>query len=237
LVHVKEVVMADKRFRVIYLFFFLVAVFMAGCSESGAPRLIAAFPLGDQQTFPQPQPPPAPPTYPQPQAFVYYTRLGIEAWHPGRAADRAIELAAGYGGYLVSSHAWRQAGEEHLSLVLAVPVYNFDALYSDIQGLGKVVSAQVWGEWVAYDSGGVPHYSQVTLEIAPRGLNLPAIFPDGWNPGRTFSSALRVSVAIFRTLLDAFIWLVVVAAPFILIFLVVRFVVKKLSRQRPDRFM
>jgi hypothetical protein len=189
LVHVKEVVMAAKRFRVIYLFFFLVAVFMAGCSESGAPRLIAAFPLGDQQTFPQPQ------------------------------------------------HAWRQAGEEHLSLVLAVPVYNFDALYSDIQGLGKVVSAQVWGEWVAYDSGGVPHYSQVTLEIAPRGLNLPAIFPDGWNPGRTFSSALRVSVAIFRTLLDAFIWLVVVAAPFILIFLVVRFVVKKLSRQRPDRFM
>jgi hypothetical protein len=211
--------------------FLLAAIMLAGCSASGDPRLIAAFPLAERGSVPQPPPPPVPPAYPQPQAFIYNAHLGIEAWRPSRAVDRAVELAARYSGYLVSSHTWSQEGEERVSLALAVPVYNFDALYADLQGLGVVVSQQVWGEWRAYAPGGGANYSQITLEIAPRRLSLPAVLPDGWSPGRTFASALRISASVFRFLVDAAIWLLVVVAPFALLFLGLRLVIRKLRQE------
>jgi hypothetical protein len=223
-VNKSEVMMSDKRYLVMSLFLLL----LAGCSAISTPRLIAAYPSGVKQ----PPQPPSPSTYPQPtQAFVYHARLEIEAWRPSHAADKAVDLAARYGGYLVSSNAWRTGGKERVSLALAVPLYNFDALYTDLQGLGKVVGEQVWGEWQSdsrYPPGGVPGYSQITLEIASRGMDLRLIFPDGWNPGRTFASAMRVSAAIYRTLLDASIWLLVLIAPLVLIVLGVRFVIQKI---------
>lgn len=208
---------------------FLASLLLAGCSASSAPRLIAAFPLGERGSVPQPPPPPVPPAYPQPpQTFVYHARLALEAWRPSRAASRAEALAHEYGGYLVSSNANYSGGAEHLSVVLAVPVYKLHSLFGDLHDLGIVVGEQVWGEWRTYGPGGGANYSQITLEIAPRRLSLPAILPGGWSPGRTFSSALRISGAIFRFLVNAAIWLLVVVAPFALLFLGLRFVIKRL---------
>ncbi len=208
---------------------FLVSLLLAGCSASSAPRLIAAFPLSDRQSFPEPPPPPVPPNYPQPpQTFVYQARLALEAWNPERAASRAEALAHEYGGYLVSSNANYTGAAEHLTVLLAVPVYNFHSLYGDLHDLGKVVGEQAWGEWRTYAPGDGPSYSQITLDIAPRRFGLPAVLPDGWSPGRTFNSALRISGAIFRFLVDAAIWLLVVVAPFALLFLGLRFVIKRL---------
>ncbi|MGW8250342.1 MAG: hypothetical protein ACWGO1_06845, partial [Anaerolineales bacterium] len=59
-------------------------------------------------------------------------------------------------------------------------------------------------------------------------LDLRAIFPEGWNPAHTFSSALRFSVVVFRTLLDTAIWLLVLVAPIALLVLGVRYVIKRI---------
>ncbi len=207
----------------------LVSLLLAGCSASGEPRLIAAFPSGDRASIPEPPPPPVPPGFPQPpQTLIYHARMSLEVWRPSRAASRAQALAYEYGGYLVSSNAFDTGGAEHLSVVLAVPVYNFHSLFDDLHDLGIVMGEQVWGEWRVYGPGGGANYSQITLEIAPRRLSLPAVLPDGWSPGRTFTSALRISAAIFRFLVDAAIWMLVVVAPFALLFLGLRFVIKRL---------
>ncbi len=210
----------------------LAAFLLAGCSASSEPRLIAAFPLGEWEPHPQPPQPPVPPAHPQPpQAFVYHARLVLETWRPSRTASRAEALAHQYGGYLVSTNAFYTDGSEHLSVVLVVPVYNFHLLYGDLHDLGIVVGEQVWGEWREYGPGGAANYSQITLDLAPRriGISLPAIFPEGWSPLRTFTSALRISGTIFRFVVDAAIWLLVIVAPFVLIVLGLRLVIRRLG--------
>lgn len=209
--------MTANRSLFAVLFILLAASLLAGCSASGRPRLIAAFPLGE------PQKPPTLPIYPEPPTqFVYNAHLEIEVWNPSRAASKAEELAYKHGGYMVSSHTRFQDRQEHPVLVLAVPVYSFQALFSDLQGLGKVVDERVWGQWQSYGPGGAPNYSQITVELSGQRFTLPSISLGGWNPGRTFASALRVSAAIFAFMVDSMIWLLVVAAPFALLALGLR---------------
>lgn len=221
--------------RALLPFFILLmlASLLSGCSASGEPRLIAAFPSGDRESYLEPPPPPIPPVYPQPpQTFIYNARLSLEAWFPSRAASRAESLVYGYGGYLVSSGTFYLDNVQHTTLVLEVPVYSFHSLYGDLHDLGLVVGEQILGEWREYTPGGAANYSQITLDITPRriGISLPAILPDGWSPLSTLTSALRLSRAIFRTLVDAAIWLLVVLAPFALLFLGLRFVMKRLGK-------
>jgi hypothetical protein len=58
--------------------------------------------------------------------------------------------------------------------------------------------------------------STITVHLSERSsIKLPE-FPD-WHAASTFAQAFSVAAAIFRFLLDAAIWIVVVIGPFVLI--------------------
>lgn len=200
-----------KSLRIYMVLLSVIGLLLAGCSAGGAPRRIASFPSG------APQPPAEAPAYQPPGPLVYNASLVMRVWDPQAAAGRAGELAYEYGGYLVGSHSWTQAGEESVSVTLAVPPYSFDALRDELLHLGKLESESVWGERTGYAPGGLPSYSQISVEFRSRTVAWRGIHIGSWDPGRTLARALQVSVAIFGFLADILIWIVVVLGPFVLL--------------------
>lgn len=197
--------------RITSLTILLITFLLTSCSAGGAPRRIAYFPSG------APQPPAEVPAHQPPGPLVYNASLVIRVWDPQAAAGRAGELVYQYGGYLVGSHSWTQAGEESVSVTLAVPLYSFDALRDELLRLGKLESESVWGERTGYAPSGLPNYSQISVEFRSRTVAWRGIHIGSWDPGRTLARALQVSIAIFGFLADILIWIVVVLGPFVLL--------------------
>jgi hypothetical protein len=95
--------------------------------------------------------------------------------------------------------------------------------------LGDLTSEQTSGKWVSgWEDWSV--YSQITVHFYPGGIDWPEMPHISWNPIRTFQSAFRVAVSIFGFLVDASIWALVVAGPFVLLFLGVREIIRRLRR-------
>ncbi len=192
-------------------FWFLALLMLAACSGS-TPRMIASYPSNSSQ-------PPAyrPPVPIAPAQIVYNADIDLAVGDVEAASSQAESLAWRYGGYLDSSETWYQDGKRYATLVLAVPVSNYDGLHSALLGLGTLKSERVTGDLVDYGSGGYPNYSHISLHLQPDGVSLPSLPATGWDPLGTLKSAFAVFVTIFGFLVDILIWILVVAGPFVLI--------------------
>jgi hypothetical protein len=214
--------MSHLRFFISIL---LIALFLAGCSGSAMPQLIASYPSQNQAESTHPQ-------YIPPSQYVYDSYIELEVSNPDRIAGRAEDLTYDHGGYLVSSQSWRTDGKKTLTLVLAVPVANFESLHDSLLQLGSVVSEHVSGEWVStgYGSNEWNIYSQITLQLRPKVVSWPDISLGGWHPLDTLENALGVSLTIFGFLINILIWVVVVMGPFVLIVWGGRWLYRRLRR-------
>jgi hypothetical protein len=153
--------------------------------------------------------------------------MELEVPSVDRAARQAESLASRYGGYLVNSASWAQNGQISTRLTLAVPVINFDALHMALLDLGDLtgehLSSRVTGD--GYRAGS--SYSHITVTLRASTYDWPHPRPTGWNPLVTFSQALYVSAAIFGFVVNALIWMVVVAGPFVLLGLALRALLRR----------
>jgi hypothetical protein len=158
--------------------------------------------------------------------FTYEAWITLKVSQVTSTAERAVDLASLYGGYLEDASSWLQDGRTHITLVLAVPAAGFDALREDLLDLGKLENEQVSSDWTRRDLGW-PYYFHITLTLKPRAAATIAWPQTRWNPGETFRQALDVFLSIFGFLADLLIWVVVVAGPFVLIALGVRLLCRK----------
>ena len=195
-----------------------LALGLAACTASGAtPQLIGAYP----KTTSAPPPP----------NIVYNSNLTLEVYDTASAADRVIQIAYDYGGYLTDSEMWSVGNDQYFTLTLAVPAAQFSGVREAILKLGALTNETVSGDWTY--SGRLDEYSTLTVGLRPARPSLPrpAPFNLGWNPASTFARAFGVFASIFTFLVDAVIWVTVVAGPFVLMGLGLRAVVQRLRRR------
>lgn len=179
---------------------------ISACSEAQSANRIAAAPLNTPIAV-----------FPEYQPVLYNTSIELKVSDVDAAAERSVQYAANYGGYLVSSQAWYVDGRKNTILVLAVPPSNFERLRHALVTLGDLVSENISSDRISrrYPDP-ISGFSQITLHLRPREIFIPALDSPGWNPARTFQRAISVFVAIFSFLADIAIWIIVVGGPFIL---------------------
>ena len=191
----------------------LMAGLMAGCSKTDGPAQIASYPQDE---------PIAVYAHSPENTVIYNATLDMEVSDVERAAEHARDIAFEQGGYMVSSQSWYRDGEKHTTLVLAVPVPQFDRARDRLLQLGYLVGEWIASELVSSRQGIWDSYTQITIYLHPKDSNLPRIALPEWRPVRTFERAWGVFTSIFGYLLDIVIWVVVVAGPFVLIGLGIR---------------
>jgi hypothetical protein len=182
---------------------FVVLLLAAACARTESPRLIAALPSGGEgQSYPVP-----------PIEVVHDAYLEIEVFNPSAAAEKTAELVVKHGGYMLSSQTTHWESAAQVTVVLAVPAYNFESLRGALGRLGNVRHERLYAGW---RDGGWDVYSEVTVDFQPAGPRLPNL-SSGWSPGRTFRQAFDVFLTVFGFLADILIWALVVVGPFILL--------------------
>jgi hypothetical protein len=200
--------------------FVLIAFLLTGCTAAAGPIKVASFPLLTPIA-----------KYP-PDLLVYRTYIEVLVRDVDRAAETAAYRASVNNGYLVSSDSWYSDGCKVISLELAVPTYNFENLRRDVLGLGQVLTESLSGQPANPPPYDRPvEYSQLTLLLRPAGFSPvvppPAEPPPVWHPLWTLQRAYTVFLSIFGFLTDIFIWVVVVAGPFLLIGLGIGLIVRR----------
>jgi hypothetical protein len=191
----------------------LLVGLLTACSRADAPEQIAAYAIDEPIAV-----------YPHSSesTLVYNSTLDMEVSNVERAAERAKEIAFEAGGYLISAQSWYRDGEKHTTVVLAVPIYQFDLVRDDILRLGKLSGEWISSELISPGIGTRDKYSQITIYLHPRETGLPKISLPNFHPLHTIKKAFGVFVSIFGFLLDILIWVIIVAGPFILIGLGIR---------------
>jgi hypothetical protein len=212
----------------------LAGAVLAACGGSATPQLIGAY-------RPESSPPiatyvPAPPN----SVVTYDGFLDLEVRNVTAAADAAAELAYAYGGYPSSSQSWYDGRNLHATLTLAVPTAQFEALRRAVLDLGQVVEERLNADIVTLPPGHSAWntYASLTIHFAPAtvpAVRLPPLPSLGWSPARTFASAFGLFAALFTFLVDVIIWISVVAGPFVLLGLGLRWLARRLRRpESPD---
>jgi Domain of unknown function (DUF4349) len=210
--------MHAKRF--VMRWWVLATLGLAACSGSATPQLISSYPRAGTV---------APVAAP---SRVYNTSLDVEVPDVDSAAQQAVRLAAGDGGYLVASQPWYQAERRFTTLTLSVPADQFDSLRSSLIDLGRLVSEQLSSQPAPWPSYARPPQSiiSVTFTTASPRIDLPALPNLGWSPVTTFSQAFGVFASIFTVLIDVIIWVTVVVGPFVLMGLGLRWLLRLIRR-------
>jgi hypothetical protein len=210
--------------KVLYVVLFgMLLLVLAACSGRPNPQLIASYPSKDN---------------PQGQAdrsmqFVYDAFMEMEVWNPEAAAESAEERANDFGGYLVSSQSWTQAGQQQIQVVLAVPAPNYAALHRAILDLGTLQREHVSGQWESSRYGGDWNvYSELTVTFQSQSVVHPVVVTPGWSPVHTLARAWSVFGRVFAFLVDILIWITVLVGPFILMGLGLWVVIRKLRSVR-----
>jgi hypothetical protein len=193
-----------KRLLCLLIFFSLV---LAACAGSNTPKLIGSAP---RETTAGPK------LISPPNEVIYNAVMEMEVSDTEKAANRAEELAYRYGGYLASSQLWYEEGKKHTSVVLAVPVPNYENLHHAVSDLGKLTSEAVTGQLVNYAPDGGENTAYITANFHPGGVRLPSLPIAGWNPGRTIENALAVFWTLFGFIADILLWVLIVFGPFAL---------------------
>lgn len=189
---------------------------LAACASSNAPQLIGAAPKVTSV-------PPPPGTI-----IRYDSNLTLEVWDVSAAADRAAQIAYDYGGYVSDSQMWKAGNDIYATVTLAVPVAQFDSAREAVLRLGTLVNETLTGDTLP--SGyAAEWYNYSTLTVNLRPVNTARVWPAprGWNPADTAGRAFGVFVLIFRWIVDAAIWVAVVAGPFVLMGLGLRSLLRR----------
>lgn len=189
------------------LIILLAAIMLAGCASAAGSLQIASYPL---------QRPIA--VYPPAPELVYRAHIELLVSRLEPSAERAARLTQRYQGFIYGRSAWAESGRPAISLDIAVPNENFDALYEDLLELGQTMKISCSTEPLRLDKPRDPNqFALISLHLIAAQANLPIIQPPGWNPLYTLEEALGVSLSILGVLVDILIWVVVVGGPFILI--------------------
>ena len=160
---------------------------------------------------------------PEPAAIVYHAMIEMRVSSISNAFEEIKDLSHEYGGYITTAQIWYEDRDENATVVVSVPVNNFDLIYDEILRIGTLESESIRGELDPYPAHGHDDWtmSTITIHLSERSsLHLPE-FPD-WHAANTFRQAFGVVAVIFRFLFDAAIWILVVLGPFALIGWVVR---------------
>jgi hypothetical protein len=205
---------------------------LAACSGAASPRLIGAYRSQGAPPIATFVPPPGG------SLVVYDGLVTLEVGDVSAAASAATDLAYGLGGYLASQQTWFAGDAQYVTLTLAVPAPQFDALRAAVLDLGRVQEERLIGEPIPLPPGASARnvYAHLTVHLSPAPgaqWRLPRLPDLGWSPARTFGSALAVFAAVFAFLLDVLIWLSVVGGPFILLGLGLRWLVRQSRRSAP----
>ncbi len=196
--------MSRTRFLVFAGMLFVLLSSLAACSSLSAPRQIATYPLSTP--FSQPD------TWP-----AYNIYLELEVPDVASAADSAILLAYQAGGMLVDSQSWRQDGDNHNTLVLAVPSGHAATFERALLELGRPVQEQPGSQVMDWPVEGRDGYVYFTVYFQFRQETLPPFPQSDWAPMRILARAWSVSVSILGFLLTVLICLAIIIGPFVLI--------------------
>lgn len=193
----------------------ILSLGMAGCSAA-SPRQIAAYPAKPSSAQPLP-----------PRILVHEASLELEVRDPAATAEQVNRLAYEHGGYMENSQTWYREGRQYIDLELAVPEIHFIGLLRALENLGSVTAESVSGRLTQtsvsrFEQDQWNTYAQLTVHLRPTSFAWSGTAPAHWNPLRTFRRAFSVFSLIFSFLVDALIWISVVAGPFVLAALVVR---------------
>ena len=179
-----------------------LACAVAACAGPSTPQLIGTYPQGGGPSNPQPDYGGSVP--PQNLYIAYNAALELEVDRPAATVYSVQSIAERSGGYLLTSRTWTERGDEYAEASIAVPVYAFESVRSQLRSLGEVRSESVSGELRDGSPGylgGAASFSNITVTLRPDSANW-------WRKiGSFFSGALTV---IFWTL-------AVVTPPFLMI--------------------
>lgn len=203
----------------IFLLVITLALALAACAGE-EPKMVASSPRGQQPIA----------AMPAEATVIYNAYIELDVGDVDDAADRAVQAAYDYGGYMVNLQSWQTDGRKYTTVTLAVPAPSFDRLRAVLLRLGSLASERVSGELIPYAYDGRANYSQITLSLRPTET-LHIALPDiGWNPSATLKSAFGVFLAIFGFMVDVLIWALVVLGPFALLAWGVRAAVRRFGR-------
>lgn len=211
--------MVAQRWSVGWLM--VLAIWVTACG--GSPRMIGQAERAAEgpRLLTEGQQPPAN------TLVVYNAYLEMEVRRADEAVAEVERIALNQGGYLVRAQNWTEAGQQHATVTVAVPVARYEEARRRLLGIGTLLSESVTGDLLPI-SGTDPEwttYSHLTLQLHPSATTVAwtaPTLPSPWRPLQTFREASGVFSAIFLFLLDILIWLVVVIGPFLLMALGVR---------------
>ena len=204
----------SKRNRLFYALGLVVLLLAsAGCGggDDSSPDLIGAYPARvDQSGWVE--------SLPDAAQIVYHATIDLQVRSVPNSVEDLKDLAHEHGGYLTSAQTWYDDHDENATVVIGVPAFNFDLLYDDVLRLGTLESESLRGELEPYRGRDWDEsiMSTITVHLSEKGASMRLEWPN-WHAANTFEQAFGVASALFRFLLDAVIWIVVVVGPFVLL--------------------
>jgi hypothetical protein len=189
----------------------LLASILAGCGASKDANMISSYPVqssGNTELD----------SLPYNAIIVYHSQIDLQVSSIPSTVDDIMELAGKYGGYTTYAYIWYLDTEEHATVIVSVPTFNYDPLYDRITRLGNLKDETIIGELssVSNRDGSKLEMSTITVHLTEKAF-LTSRPSKGWRPLNTLANAFEVTETIFRFLFDVFIWIVVIVGPFVLI--------------------
>lgn len=211
----------EKNYSILIFVLLLLAVVVASCGTSEDAVLIGSYPAlhSGEMEFDH---------LPNNSIIIYHSQIDLQVQSIPSSVDDIIELAGKYGGYTTYAYIWYQDTDEHATVIVSVPTFNFDSLYDRITRLGKLLDETIIGELSSSSNrdNSKLEMSTITVHLTKKStFTSPSV--GEWRPLSTFADAFEVASAIFRFLFDVIIWIAVIAGPFVLIWWLFRQAAKR----------
>ncbi len=193
-----------RRFILFLAFCGLANLLLSACAS--APKMIASFPSQDD---------PGEGVDPQ---LTYSATMTLEVWNQKTASKQSSSLVRYWGGYVKDVRLETLHGDSHTILKIVVPNQHFYDLRQDLLDLGTLVDERIFGDSSpSRANGDRDQYSYLTLTLIPgREVEISHVDPV-WNPWRLFQKAWSLYIKIAHFMIKASLWVLVIAAPFLLV--------------------
>ncbi len=207
--------MSRTHFIIFIGIFIPIMIGLAACSSLSAPHQIATFPLSTPNS--QQYTPPS-----------YNTYLELEVPDVEAATESAIELAYQAGGLLVDSQSWRQDGDNHNTIVLAVPSDHSAAFQHALLELGSPIQQQLISREISWPGEERHEYVYFTVSFQLRQETPPSFSLPDWALIRRLAKAWSIFTSMLGFLLSVMICMAIFVGPFALIGVAVWAVIRSL---------